>query len=217
MIKSSLLIVAIIIFLTSALLIFRVKNIDLVQNNCLKKEELNITGKFIQLINLQKLEQEIKKNHLCIKQVRLTKKLPHTILVEIVQSQVVVRIASTNLSMNLDGELYVTSDDLLPQLFLKSTENLSPGVRIEDGVALFSANLADSLKKSDFHATNIRIISENEIVVYDSKETVAIFTTKRKVVDQVDSLQQVLALAKIESDKIGKIDLRFDKPVISFK
>ncbi|KKS04034.1 MAG: hypothetical protein UU56_C0011G0028 [Candidatus Curtissbacteria bacterium GW2011_GWA2_41_24] len=60
-------------------------------------------------------------------------------------------------------------------------------------------------------------MGNDEVVIYNQQGQLAIFSSKKDKEVQVDSLQQVISKAKIESAKIAKIDLRFDKPVISYR
>jgi len=64
---------------------------------------------------------------------------------------------------------------------------------------------------------NVRITGHDDVAIYNQQGQLAIFSSKKDKEEQVDSLQQVISKAKIDSAKIAKIDLRFDKPVLVFK
>jgi len=55
------------------------------------------------------------------------------------------------------------------------------------------------------------------ISVYNRESQAVIFTSEKNAGHQVDSLQLILSESKIDPSKIEKIDLRFAKPVITYK
>lgn len=127
------------------------------------------------------------------------------------------QIAQTNLFITADGKVVEGSFANLPQLFLPQGVQAQSGQTIQDQATISAAAIAADLLKSDFHATNVRILENEDIAVYDSAQTVAIFSSKKSTKLQVDSLQQVLAEARIGDAKVAKIDLRFEKPTITYK
>lgn len=68
-----------------------------------------------------------------------------------------------------------------------------------------------------WEAGEIRLSSERylEIKLKDNLEI--IFSLQKETQIQLDSLQLIFSRAKIEGRKIKKIDLRFDKPVVSYE
>lgn len=128
----------------------------------------------------------------------------------------IVKIEGTNLAITLENKV-VAQQENLPVLYLSGTGSLVEGQSLEDHKVVFATKLAHLLAKTDFPPATIRVITEGEIVVYDAHDKIAVFTAEKEANLQVDSLQQTLAAAKIDGDKIAKIDLRFEKPVITFK
>ena len=66
-------------------------------------------------------------------------------------------------------------------------------------------------------ATSIRILNPAMISVYNRENKAVIFTSEKDANVQVDSLQLILSESKIDPSKIDKIDMRFVKPVITYK
>lgn len=128
----------------------------------------------------------------------------------------VVKIDGTNLAITLQNKV-VASQENLPVLYLPQTGSIVAGQTVEDKEIIFATKLTNLLTKTDFQPRAIRIISAREIVIYDAFGKIAVTTAEKEANLQVDSLQQTLAAAKIDGDKITKIDLRFEKPVITFK
>lgn len=133
------------------------------------------------------------------------------------QAKIIAQIANTQLSVDSDGNLVAAPFKDLVQLFLPQEASPQAGQKLEDATSVFVIKLAALLSKSDFHATSIRIITADNILAYDQKDTIAVFSAQKDAEVQVNTLQQVLAEARIGDDKIAKIDLRFANPVISNK
>lgn len=142
----------------------------------------------------------------------------------------VVKIEGTNLAITGQNQVVISQEDL-PVLFLPASSSFVEGQTIEDNQIKFVTKLVAHMSKTDFQPRTIRIISADEVVVYDAFGKIVITTSLKSADSQVDSLQQTLAAAKIgraslreskaslreDGDKISKIDLRFEKPVITFK
>lgn len=134
-----------------------------------------------------------------------------------VQAKIVAQIANTQLSVDADGNVTPALSKDLTQLFLPQEASPQAGQKLEDPTVTFAIKIASLLEKSDFRATSIRIIAADNILAYDQKQTIVVFSSQKDARVQVNTLQQVLAEAKIGDDKIAKIDLRFANPVISNK
>lgn len=135
-------------------------------------------------------------------------------------AQPIVNIAGVNLTVDKNG--LVSNGNLKdkPTLFLPDNFKTTAGQKIEDKNVLFATILAADIAASDFAATNIRFLEPTVVAAYNSRNIIAIFSTQKSAEGQVDSLQQVLSKAKIDASKndtsLAKIDLRFDKPVVTY-
>lgn len=194
----------------------RVAKIDLAKTSCVSEDELGLKGKLIFTIDEKRLEKELKEKFSCVASLKLKKVYPGKVKVAIQVENPVAKIAGTQLTTTASGLVLEVSRENLPLLHLPATTAVSPGQKITDEISLYAAKLAALLAKSDFHTANIRIVSP-DIAVYDASDTVAIFSSNQLAQTQVDSLQLVLSKAKMGEQKIKKIDLRFEKPVITFK
>ena len=105
----------------------------------------------------------------------------------------------------------------LPTIFFDKEAEFKIGERVNHEDTLYVLSLVSQIGKTDFVATSIRVLSPFVLSVYNRENQVVIFTTEKKVNVQVDSLQLILSESKIDPSKITKIDLRFEKPVITFK
>ncbi len=131
--------------------------------------------------------------------------------------QSVVQIDGTNLSLAQNGTVLPKTNSKDPVLFLSKNTKLKQGDKVTDPQTLFAVNIAAQIAKSDFSAAGIRLLDLGDVAVYNTQNAIAIFTSRKDLSAQIDSLQQVLAKAKIDATKISKIDLRYNLPVITFK
>jgi cell division septal protein FtsQ len=209
----ALIVLGLIIFGTVNLL--KISKIEITKNTCFDSlEDMGIKGKFIFQVKGNELEQKIKDEFPCAKKAVVEKKLPNKLTVAVETFEDVARLEDTNLSITQNGELTEGVREGVPKVYLLNKEELKTANKITDPVSLFAVNIASLITKTDFGALTIRVLSPTEIVAYQKDETVAIFTSQKSAESQVDSLQQVTSLAKIDHDKIAKVDLRFDNPII---
>lgn len=213
--------IVVLFFLLSILVIVlvnfvKVREIELKNTSCVAEDQLSVKGKLIFTIDERKLEKDLKEKFSCVAGINLQKTYPSKIKIEIKGEGPVAKIAASDLAITASGQVVSNQEQNLPTLYLASTTSISPGQKITDEISLFAAKLAGLLAKSDFHAINIRIV-DTDIAVYDASDAIALFSSKEPPERQVDSLQLVLSTAKMGEQKITKIDLRFEKPVITFK
>lgn len=198
-----------------------VKSVHLQSNsNCLDEKVLlgKVDKKNIILLDTDKLKEDIKKQSTCVENLKITKRYPNTIDFQLDQKEAVARIDGSQFSATEDGLIILASPNTqTPTIFLPQGVERNVDQKIKDASILFALKLVRSLQKSDFIPANVRITEQGDIAIYSSQEAIALFTLERSVDLQVDSLQSVIAKAKIDPSKIAKIDLRFDKPVLIYK
>lgn len=173
-------------------------------------------GKNIFLIKKSQIVSELSQKHPCIKNLKVKKQFPKTLLFEIETVDVVAKVENSNFYLTEKGELVDGNfGDKLTLYF--PHDALAAGQKIENSQTLFALKMAASIAKSDFSANQVRIIDENQIVAYNQHDQIVVFTSAKDAAFQVDSLQLVLSKAKIDGTKIAKIDLRFANPVVTYK
>lgn len=202
--------------------IFQIKTIKVAPDqNCINSQQAlsdsNSLGKNIFFINQIELLANLSKKYPCIKSLKVKKNYPTTLIFEVEVIRPVAKVENSNIALTEDGQaLGFNNQTDLPTLHL-GRQPPSPGEKINDELTLFALKVTAAIAKSDFAATSVRIIDENQVALYARSDQVVIFSAKKDARYQVDSLQLVLSKAKIDGTKIAKIDLRFDKPVITYK
>ena len=185
-------------------------------NACLRDDEIDAKGKIIFFVSASKLKKELQEKFPCTSGINLQKVYPATIKVEIATAGPIVKIAESVYSLTVDGKVIENNSQVqLPVIYLPAGVNIE-NRQIIDENSLFAVKIASLLARTDFRVAAIRVLGQ-EIVAYDAKQVTAHFSSQKDVSEQVDSLQQTVAAARIDGDKITRIDLRFDKPVITFK
>src|SRR3989338_5198584 len=223
--KPALILAVIILIIVFALFyspLFKVQKIDISQNqNCLATQDIFDelkNSKNLFFISKRKLENTLKSKYSCIGTLEIKKIFPSKLQVNIAPKEPVVKIEGTSLMITDDGQVVegILAKDK-PIIFLPSDVKVVLGQKISEKTIIFAVQVTSKLLKSDFLPVNVRIVGNDEVVIYNQQGQLAIFSSKKDKEVQVDSLQQVISKAKIESAKIAKIDLRFDKPVISYR
>ncbi len=213
--------IVVLILLVFFLPVFKIKNLEISQNkDCLSSQDVisknKLQGRNILLFNTSPLEAGLKQNYGCIDALKISKKYPSTLKLEVKVKGPVAKIADTNFTITEEG---VVSQEPTngPSLFLGDRSHLKHGQKLNKPEVIFATRLAAVIVKSDFIASNLRILGPLTVAAYNREGVVVLFSPKKTAAEQVDSLQQILGKAKIDAIKIAKIDLRFEKPIIVYK
>lgn len=201
--------------------IFRIKNIDIPEKGCLPPDEVktDILAKKPNIIffRAKDAENKILKTYSCITYVKLQKIFPSTVKIDFQSENPLATIDGTNLALTSAKKIIEHRENNLPKIFGASQENPPKGSDLKDPQLSFVIDALIDLHNSDFIVNSIRIISPDNIVVYNQNDAIAIFSANLDLEKQLNSLQQVLTKSRIDATKIRKVDLRFDKPVVAFK
>jgi len=202
--------------------ITKVKNIQIEnEHTCLSgdqvQEKSQIIGKSIFLLSENKLQEDLAQMN-CASSIKVQKKFPSTIIVTQETKKALADIADQPFSITEDGYIIkTTKGSTLPKVYLPQEIAIAENTKIEDSKVIFALSLVKNLLKSDFTPTQVRFVDNADIIIYSQVEASAAFTVNRDASQQVDSLQSVLSKARIDASKISQIDVRFDKPVLTYK
>lgn len=207
------------------------------------KSDSNLIGKKIYLINSFKVEVDLKKKYFCIKQVLLSKRLPDNIILEIFGREPALILetgiekfsllsstpsaqASSSAELTFfsegSGERYVVDKEGV--IYSKNTEqvkaplvfidnsNLRLGQKIDDKLVRNSIRILEKLKEYGLEIKETKIADEKILLV--SSVPRIIFRLDNDIDKQIASLQLIQREAKIDSNTVEFIDLRFNKPIV---
>ncbi|TSC54302.1 MAG: cell division protein FtsQ [Microgenomates group bacterium LiPW_16] len=208
---------------------FLVKNIvvttdyDPAENKELVKILENYRGQNIFLVNEKELVERLKSKDIKIKEVKVLREFPGKILVNIEKRQALAAISSGNNFFLVDKEGLVFGEEQqvsgIPVLsFGEANEqiglqNIGIGSRIDERNKNVLVIL-DSLKgKEEVQSVTVM---EGEIQMRLRGETLVLFSATSEVNTKINALQMILTRFRIEGRKPSKIDLKFEKPVVTF-
>lgn len=202
--------------------IFKVSKLNVnQQEDCLPQnvlEELEVSTKNIFSVDKNNLSQALTSKYTCAQSINVSKKLPNTIVLDVKTKKLVAAVEGTDILLTNEGDAVTAKNSKdLPKIFLPQNTSVQSGQKLTDDQILFALKVTELLTKTDFSPTSVRLLDKPDVAVYDAKGIVALFSQNDSAEQKVDSLQSVLAKAKIDSTKIAKIDLRFQKPVIEIK
>lgn len=205
---------------------FRIKKIScqINQSYCspgIEENFYSLLDKNIFLIDLSEKTEKLKDAHPDWQTLKLSKKMPHEIAVEILTLQPVAALGK-------EGEKKFYLIDQLGNLVDRKEVNPGfPLIIIEDlpqvelGQPLSVSFLSQSLElvklltelRLDFK--NLKIQKEIIIAVFAGFQ--AFFSPERDLQKQVASLQLIINEGRIDKSHLQEIDLRFEKPVIKME
>lgn len=101
----------------------------------------------------------------------------------------------------------------VPQVFVTGV-NISLGQTIKEGLIENTLKIIEKIKTYGVEIKDAKIYSEKALLINGMPKT--IFRLDDRVDKQIASLQLILKTAKIDSNTVEFVDLRFDKPVVKF-
>lgn len=104
----------------------------------------------------------------------------------------------------------------LPVLFINKKISLYVGRRVDWEPVINSIKTVDSLRLRSLEVSSAKVVSEKSLEAIIDGTTV-IFSLSGDLEYQLDSLQLIFSRTKIEGKRPKKIDLRFDKPFLTYE
>jgi len=109
------------------------------------------------------------------------------------------------------------NDPLLPLILLSEQLSLNVGQQVPQREIVEAIKFLTTLRLNLLEPKIAKITSPYSLTVWLKDGEEVVFSLKKEIQVQVDSLQFILSRSKIEGKEIKKIDLRFDKPVVSYE
>lgn len=192
---------------------------DFVENNIFQRCSF-IELKNIIILNKKYLKEDILESFLPVKDVRIRKKLPNSLIVEIIERipQGNFYIQDVRYFLDKEGRIFAESNQ--EKIVFKSEINgLELGDYIADKEVFQGAlDLIEKLKEIPIKVEEC-FVGRFKMEVRTDKDWLLIFNSERDIERQVEDLKLVLNKDILEEDlgKIEYIDLRFDKVFYKFR
>jgi len=179
-----------------------------------------VLGKNIVSLSPQKTKQLIKDELPGINQVEIKKKLPDKLIVHLTKRKPIAVVEANKEYYQVDYQGVILAKlDQPADLPLIASGEVSVAVdnhQLESSVILSSLDFLYQLLIKNIEARRLEITDSRELTVFLKTGPKVLISLDKNIKEQVDSLQLILERAKIEGKQIELIDLRFDKPVISY-
>ena len=166
----------------------------------------------------EKIRQEVLREYPQLKDIVITKKFPHTIIITPVLRSPFATLVTLNASYGIDDEGRVLSiggsELMLPEL------HINP-VSVRIGKIVDDTNVLSALKflkqsKSSFPVSSIRTSEDGASLIAVSLTTEIFFTQDQDTDTLISTLQTIIAGVRIKGTMPKIIDVRFLKPVIQW-
>lgn len=105
----------------------------------------------------------------------------------------------------------------LPVILMDSVENIGVGERFEQKEVVSAVKILNDLGSRKLHPTMAKIVSPQRVNIWLNNGTLIAISLQKEVDPQLDSLQVILSRVKMEGKVLKEIDLRFNKPVITYE
>lgn len=125
-------------------------------------------------------------------------------------------LSTENFKLDRDGELFALNSLLepqLPKIIVASSHQLAQGKSVTSKLL---ANLLLTLKNHYVNIDTIALLPSNQLIIKTQLGPYIILNSDQPLNSTVASLQYVLTNIKIDLKLPSKIDLRFDKPVLTY-
>lgn len=190
--------------------------------SCADKEQLlinvKIAGTNIFLFDSTQISQKLQTNFSCIKSIKIIRKFPKTILVQVSR-----REPRANLYIIKDTGIEATSSAIEESFLLDEEGVIFSGTAADTPMKIYSSqkninfkNILAILNKIKVFGIEVMeaVVVQNFLLINSTPKIT--FALDKEIDVQTASLQLILAKAKIDEETAEFIDLRFDKPVVRF-
>ncbi|MGB9911165.1 MAG: cell division protein FtsQ/DivIB [Microgenomates group bacterium] len=222
----------------------KIKNFECREEENLCQEELKkelgsfLLGKNFLFFSSSKLRTEILNRYPLIKEIEVKKKFPWQLEIKIKKRQPMTGLAfslnfnsestpSAFLKWEIEEGIFLIDNEGvilekkektdLPLILLKEKLNLSPGEKIKEEKIVKGVKILEKMRLRLLEPKISYFSSQFSFTVWLKEGVFVLFSLEKDIDYQLDSLQFILSQSKIKMGKIKKIDLRFDKPVISYE
>jgi len=179
-----------------------------------------VSGKKFLFLSLDNFSQALIENHPEFFQVKATKKFPAEISVQIKLRKPVAALGRQEGPFYLldeTGVLLSKTDrpPTLPLIVIKKEINQPLAQKVDDQAIILAAQIINQARLRLLAPQKAELSAKETIKIFFKDGLEVLFSTKKEIDSQLDSLQFIQKRIKMESNQPKKIDLRFNKPVLS--
>jgi cell division septal protein FtsQ len=181
---------------------------------CEQAERL-LLGQKIMLSNLTTVVADLECKFLPVGEVRITKKYPQTVTVEISERKPIVKVAQfggREFLLDKEGVLY---SEVVPEFGDLRLVTLELGTDLDLGQKI-EADVVSLVRLEESPVQAIKFIGQEGIEVLAGNDLTILFSRQKNLTDQIRALQTVLKKYRIEGKTLKQIDLRYEQPVIKY-
>lgn len=225
--------------------IFLIKDVEINFSNTacvdskLIEPYVKLNGQNFFFFDFQKLKKDIVNKFICVKDVNITRFFPSKVRIDVLgrdqfvtlvdfkkeqatPSALLENLATPSAQADqadifiVDKEGVVFSSELnesLPKIYLYQ-KNLSLGQRLEKGLITNCLKILDKIKTLGIEVRESVVYSDKYLFITSTPKI--IFNLNNDIDAQLASLQLILGKAKIDSEQLDFVDLRFEKAVVKF-
>lgn len=223
---------------------FNIKNLEIKLSSavCVQEEEIKKSleakslNQNILFFDAKVVQENLKREYICIKSASLIKKIPDRLEATIIGREAKIKVIPINskeatISSNLENIATPSAKDFIDifladgegKIFSKDPQDNLPivfvyqnNIQLGEDMGIFAVNILKVLENlRKFHLEIVTAKLVDEFLVTETAPKV-VFKLSKDIDAQLASLQLILQQAKIDSNILEFIDLRFDKPVVRF-
>ena len=158
---------------------------------------------------------ELERKFLPIGEVVVTRKLPQTVVVQIVERKPIAKVCPpSGLEFLVDREGVIYSE-VTPEAKELKTIILELGVELQLGQKL-EPEIISLILLEESPVQDIKLVGQEAIEVRASGDLVILFSRQKDLPTQIRSLQTILQKYRIEGKALKQVDLRFEQPVVRY-
>jgi len=179
-------------------------------------------GKNLIFLKKEEISKKFLSEHHIVKNLKIKKVLPNKLVFELEKRKevAVLGFETTKDFFLVDEEGVVIKKEnnpLLPLILLSQQLDLNIGQQVSQREIIEAIKFLTNLRLNLFEPKIAKITSPYSLTVWLKDGEEVVFSLKKEIQIQVDSLQFILSRSKIEGKGVKRIDLRFDKPVVNYE
>ncbi|MDC0449126.1 FtsQ-type POTRA domain-containing protein [bacterium] len=178
-------------------------------------------SKNIFLLKKSDLRDQLHKSFLAAQDISCQKKLPDTLIVTVTERRPVARVKGANSEdyFLMDGEGYVLG--IADETFIEFPvvhygEDVMAGTFLNAEIIPLSHQIINGAIEHELQISSMSF-TLREVQVHLEGGTTVFINTQKEVHDCMDAISSLLKNADLEGKAISKIDLRYDKVVVSYE